>query len=599
MKPKTIKAQISSGYSIMILITILFAVITISYMFGINASYQKVDVNRNNQIATQKAITAHYKWLEDLSESLETGNTFTGSLDPNTCALGHWVTSLEETGDVDAQIRQSLDSILPIHKEIHETASHIIDLSHTDKETSRLQYLESIKPKTLSVIEGLTAINNHYQETADSGSSRFSKQITKSRNTSVLLTLATTAFALFISGYIAKKISKPIQAISEWSDKLAKGVDELEFDDALLNANQSDEIRTMMQSFKIMVGSIQENINVVKKVSEGDLTTFVKIRSSEDRLGKNLYHLVQSNDLMFSDILNISRSVADGSQQIASTSQMLADSASEQASSVQNLSIVVNETEELIKVNVQKAEEAASLSQVIKGSILDGRDKMRLLVEAVQDIKEASDKVSAVIKSIDDIAFQTNILALNAAIEAARAGSAGKGFAVVADEVRDLALKSANAANESKSLIENTIKKTFIGSDLSHKTSMTFDEIGEKVESIVSVVQDINNSSKNQIAGIEQVNTGITDIMKIAESNAAASEESAAASVTMNRSAEELRGEMDKFNLRKRREGQAYIPPEKEDDYEFIQRANEAYRKALEEGRYGFEVITEPNTESI
>lgn len=594
-KPRTIKAQITSGYSIMILITIIFAIVTISYMFAINLSYQNVNLNRNDQIATQKAVTAHYKWLEDLSESLETGKSFSGSLDPSTCALGQWVASLESTGNLDTKIRTALNSILPIHKEIHETASQIITLSQTDKEAARIQYLEAIRPKTLSVIDGLTAINNRYQETADSASNRFLKQIKNTRNTSILLTLAATAFALFISAYIAKRISRPIQSVSKWSDQLAKGVDQLEFDDHLIKGSEGDEISTMIASFKIMAGSIQENANVVKKVAEGDLTAFVKIRSREDSLGKNLYHMVQSHDLMFADILNISGSVANGSQQIASASQMLANSANEQADSVQKLSGIVNETEDLIKINVQKAGEAADLSHVIKVSIEEGRNKMALLVEAVKDIKEASDKVSAVIKSIDDIAFQTNILALNAAIEAARAGSAGKGFAVVADEVRDLALKSSTAASQSKSLIENTIAKTFMGSDLSKKTAITFDEISGRVESIVSLVQEINNSSHTQIEGIDQVNTSIMDIMKIAESNAAASEESAAASVSMNQNAEMLRSEMSKFNLRKREEGQAYIPPEKEDDFDFIQKANEGYRNAIAKGQFGFEVITEPD----
>ena len=219
----------------------------------------------------------------------------------------------------------------------------------------------------------------------------------------------------------------------------------------------------------------------------------------------------------------------------------------------------------------------------IRQDVQYSNEKMEMLVRSVKEINESSRKIANVIKLIDDIAFQTNILALNAAVEAARAGEAGKGFAVVADEVRTLALRSSEAADESKNLIEATMRATTEGSRISSEAFDTFQHIVEDLDRITEVVSNISDSSERQENAITRMHTQVELIRDSITANASVSEEAAAASNEMRENAKLLEEEMRQFNLRQRRMGHAYIPPEKRDDEEFIREANENYQKALRE----------------
>ena len=207
------------------------------------------------------------------------------------------------------------------------------------------------------------------------------------------------------------------------------------------------------------------------------------------------------------------------------------------------------------------------------------------LLNAMVEIREASQKVAAIIGTIDDIAGQTNLLALNATIEAARAGEAGRGFAVVADEVKDLAVKSSQAAEESKKLILDTMSKTELGDSISKETSDTFGKIAESIEKIAEITEEISQAGTKQQVHIEEVKRNIGDISTAIEGNAAASEEAASASDELNHNADALKDAMQRFNLRQRVPGQPYIPPEKVNDDEFIRIAQQNYDKALKTGK--------------
>ena len=208
--------------------------------------------------------------------------------------------------------------------------------------------------------------------------------------------------------------------------------------------------------------------------------------------------------------------------------------------------------------------------------------KMELLVKSVDEINQSSLKIANVIKLIDDIAFQTNILALNAAVEAARAGEAGKGFAVVADEVRVLALKSADAANESKVLIEATMNATKDGSRTSSEAFKTFGHIVEDLDKIIETVSHISSSSMKQDDAISRIHQQVELINESITANLSVNHEAASASSEMRENAKLLENEMNRFNLRQREMGRAYIPPEKENDEAFIREANENYQKAYQ-----------------
>jgi methyl-accepting chemotaxis protein len=235
--------------------------------------------------------------------------------------------------------------------------------------------------------------------------------------------------------------------------------------------------------------------------------------------------------------------------EIAHASHGLADSASQQASSLEETSASLEEMASMTKRNAGSAESAKALSAQTRAAADTGAADMREMGTAMAEVKAASDDISKIIKTIDEIAFQTNILALNAAVEAARAGEAGAGFAVVADEVRSLAQRSAHAARETAEKIENSILKSQRGAQLSGKVTASLQEIVSKARQVDELVGEIAAASKEQAEGIAQVNIAVIQMDKITQSNAASAEESASASEELNAQARLLRESLSELAL--------------------------------------------------
>jgi methyl-accepting chemotaxis protein len=219
----------------------------------------------------------------------------------------------------------------------------------------------------------------------------------------------------------------------------------------------------------------------------------------------------------------------------------LSQGATEQASSIEELSASIEEVSAQTKENAQNASKANELADLAKDYAINGNEQMKRMLKAMDDINESSSNINKIIKVIDDIAFQTNILALNAAVEAARAGQHGKGFAVVAEEVRTLAGRSANAAKETTALIEDSIKKSEEGTRIAKDTAEALEKIFEEVKTVSDLVSCINNASDEQAAAIAQINQGIMQVSQVVQENSATSEESAAASEELASQAEALK----------------------------------------------------------
>jgi methyl-accepting chemotaxis protein len=233
--------------------------------------------------------------------------------------------------------------------------------------------------------------------------------------------------------------------------------------------------------------------------------------------------------------------VASAAGQVSSSGQSLAQGASDQAAAIEETSASLEEMSSMIKQNADHAGQADSLMHETKQVVSQANGSMKQLNTSMEEISRASEETSKIIKTIDEIAFQTNLLALNAAVEAARAGEAGAGFAVVADEVRNLAMRAADAAKNTATLIEETVKKVKDGADLTTKTALNFVQVEKSSEKVGELVGEISAASNEQAHGIDQTNEAVAEMDKVVQQNAANAEESASAGEQLNAQAEEMK----------------------------------------------------------
>lgn len=580
MKNANIQKQIMSGYLIFIVILLTGISFSLAALALVYHNAILTQENYAHRVTANEVIASHYQWLETLSESIRTGREFTGSLDPDSCSLGAWLNSSSEALEKDSTIRGAINSITAPHREMHQAASEILKLAATDQNAAFLRYENEIQPAVAQIKTGLTEVSNRF-DTISKSNKQMSNLFFKGSMVAMLLFGVFCVYtAVHFGRKLSQKISKPIVAVTEWAEALSSGVDNLQFDSQQFEQkNNATEIQQLLHSFQEMADNIRYHVDVIKRVADGDLTAYVAIHSDGDSLGRSLYHLVQNNDFMFANLLQISESVASSAEQVAMASQSLAQSSVMQAGAVDQLSTTAEDANALAGQNALNAGNVMDKITMMTKEIQIGQDKMDNLLHAVQKIEQASGKIEAVIKAINDIAFQTNILALNAAVEAARAGNAGKGFAVVADEVRNLAMKSADAASESQQMIQASITAAKEGGNISSDAARTFQSIVELTHDIQKSILGIDQASVQQQELISQIYQEIEKISSSVTLNAANSEETAASTQQMSGHAAEIRLAMKQFKLRHREAGKPYIPKEKMEDPEFIEEATRNYYK--------------------
>jgi methyl-accepting chemotaxis protein len=233
-----------------------------------------------------------------------------------------------------------------------------------------------------------------------------------------------------------------------------------------------------------------------------------------------------------------SEQVVSAASQVSTSSQSLSQGATEQAASLEETSASMEEMASMTRKNAESSQAAATLMSEVDARVTESNEALRAMVGSMASIKDSSAKVSKIIKTIDEIAFQTNILALNAAVEAARAGEAGMGFAVVADEVRNLAQRSAQAAKDTAGLIEESIVNSNEGSRKVEQVAASIEAITDSVGKVKGLVQEVSVASRQQSQGIDQVSQAVAQMEKVTQTTAATAEESAAASEELNAQAE-------------------------------------------------------------
>jgi methyl-accepting chemotaxis protein len=360
--------------------------------------------------------------------------------------------------------------------------------------------------------------------------------------------------AVFIAVTTANGISQPVNFITDILRAIGTTgrttFTEKELSEQHRLAEGKDETAECARYLKGVTGALNGIAELFTKIADGDLTIEHKAMSQDDMISNSIIKMVDNLNRMFGEIHEASEQVSLGANQISDASQSLAEGSTEQAATVEELSASIADVAEKTKLNADRAVNAANLSETIKSNAQKGSQQMTEMTQAVTEINQASQDISKVIKVIDDIAFQTNILALNAAVEAARAGEAGKGFAVVADEVRNLASKSAAAAKETGTLIENSMKKAELGSAIAADTANSLSEIVDGINKSSDVISEIAHSSEEQSVAISQINDGIGQVSEVVQKNSAVAEESAASAEELNAQSSVLQGHISQFKLK-------------------------------------------------
>ena len=364
-----------------------------------------------------------------------------------------------------------------------------------------------------------------------------------------IIALITLVSVIFI---LLKRMLGPIKYVVEAADNIANG--KL---DMLLESKTDDEIGQLSKTFdktSKTLKSIIDDINyLLQEISQGNF--HIESKSEESYVGdyKNILLSIRNISSSLSNtLLQINQSaeqVNSGAEQVSSGAQALSQGATEQASSIEELAATIVEISDQIKISTQNADVAKNLSIKASIDVQNSNQQMEQMIIAMNKIKETSNQIVKIIKTIDDIAFQTNILALNAAVEAARAGTAGKGFAVVAEEVRNLAQKSAESANNTAILIESSIFAVEKGSKLANETASSLIEIVDTVEKTTELIKEISQAVNEQSQSISQVTQGVDQISAVVQTNSATAEESAAASEELSGQAQILKELVDQFTL--------------------------------------------------
>ena len=336
---------------------------------------------------------------------------------------------------------------------------------------------------------------------------------------------------------------KPLKKISEAGKEVAGGNFDVE-----IHYPQQDEIGELSRSISEVIGRSKKIVfDLRDRLDAMAGGNFTENLESEEYVGdyapllESLKHIQEDMNKTLQEVHASSVQVLSSAEQVNTGAQSLSQGATEQASSIEELSANMQDISHSIQASTKTAGEAYKLQGEAGVAVLQSNEKMEEMRKAMDDITAKSNEISKIIKTIDDIAFQTNILSLNAAIEAARAGAAGKGFAVVADEVGNLAQKSAKAAQNTGLLIEETIEAVEKGAKITEETAESLNSVSKSTEEVNTLIEKISSASSKDLEGITSLNQGLQQISSVVQANSATAEQSAAAS-------EELTGQANKMN---------------------------------------------------
>lgn len=368
---------------------------------------------------------------------------------------------------------------------------------------------------------------------------------------SVLTIIVAFALTFITRRKVIYQIINPVCDISEKLSYISKGDLNIE-----LSYESDDEIGKLSEDIRFMVSSLNQYIdeikNFMREMANGNfvLNTEVEFRGDFEEIKDSVEYFSQEMSRIINNISIASIQLDEGANQVSSSAQALAGGAASQNAFIEDLNLSIEKLSIKIQNSSQKTDDASKIVLNLGDEAQNSNLKMQQMIGAMNNISESSNEIGKIIKTIEDIAFQTNILALNAAVEAARAGEAGKGFAVVADEVRNLASRSAQAAKNTTSLIEESIDAVEQGVDMVNNTASSLELLSQGINNVVDIISDVSFEAIMQANEVKELETDIEQISGITQTIAATAEESSATSEELSSQSSSLKNMISKFNIK-------------------------------------------------
>lgn len=539
---KVITMMLISGLLSVVIIGVLFANM-MHYVENVNVADQAVKICRINVNAAARNIREMA-----LNEDTSSYDNYEQT-----------VKRLLSEVDSELQILKKTEVLSDENYEEYATAlsdwgkigySIIEEIKNGNDENATDALLNNCTPALNKVVE----IAIKLDELTDEASSETVRNMVVCTVAGFVVIIVCLVFAFTLTRKTSKRvletILEPLHAIEDVAMELTEG--NLH---STLEYHSDDEIgklaHSMRKSIRILGTYVDDIDRSMKLFSEGNFDVHPEVEWRGDFVGiLNSFMAFQASMAgTIKGIQNVSNEVSGAAEQVASSSNDLADGATNQAAVVEELTATVTGVSEQVEKNSQSAKEISVKVDELGNAISESNGKMHEMVDSMHEISEASKEIDKIITTINEIASQTNLLALNASIEAARAGEAGKGFAVVANQVNVLADQSAQAAKESATLIETSVKAVEKGMVIAGQTAAQLEEVAENSKLITTEVTNIAETLETQTTEIKQINEGIEQINDVVQTNSATSEECAAASQEMSSEAESLREMIRKFKV--------------------------------------------------
>lgn len=433
----------------------------------------------------------------------------------------------------------------------HTNRSSVIEATKSGKVDDNIALFKKI---CMPVSNNVRDIINKIVEQKTTGGFERAEQLKVQANNYIFLMLGMIGGSLIIAMILAKLLSNsicnPIKEIEGSAIKMASG----DFD-VTISHHSGNEIGHLAENMRKMVKNTTEIVgdttHVLSQVAKGnfDITTSAKYIGVYSEIENSINKITKDLSTTLSMVKVSADQVANGAGQVSLGSQSLSQSTVSQAASLQELAESIKEMTEHIQKNAKNTESTYEVANAASQNVTESNLQMEHMMSAMDEINESSAQIRNITKTIEDIAFQTNILALNAAVEAARAGASGKGFAVVADEVRSLANKSSEAASKTTMLIESSVRSIEKGASVAHSTLDSLSLVVKESEEIKILVENISKETSEQADTISQINNSVDSISNVLQTTSATSQESAATAEELSSQAFLLKELISKFNL--------------------------------------------------